>query len=338
MNGYTGNGLSPKKRKVRKKGNLMRSLAFRKIRSAIGLLQENPRGLIVAIGQYGLLNWIPDRIYLKLVYKAEVGSKLDLKHPRSFSEKMQFLKLTDHNDRYIQLVDKYQAHEYIAKKYGEDCVIPYLGVYDSVGDIEWDKLPQRFVIKCTHGSGCNILCKDKKLLNQEMTILQLKAWMKKNWYYFGREWPYLKIKPRIVIEKFEEDTKNKGDLTDYKFYCFEGKPNYCQVIGNRKVIDEKTTYTIDFYDMKWNHMEFSGLCAPGHSYPAATQKHEKPTTFDKMVKIAEDLANHTHFVRIDFYEINETLRFGEFTLYPLSGFGVFSPDKWNIKLGDLIRI
>lgn len=316
----------------------MNTLAFRKIKTAVGLILKNPSSLVVAIGQYGLLNWIPNRAYLKLVYKAEVGSKLDLKNPKTFSEKLQLLKLTDHKDQYIQLIDKYQAHAYIAEKYGTDYVIPYLGVYDAPEDIEWEKLPERFVIKCTHGSGCNILCTNKEQLDKKMAVLQLKAWMKKNWYFFGREWPYLKIKPRIVIEQFEEDAKNKSDLTDYKFYCFEGKPQYCQVIGNRQVLDGKSTYTIDFFDMKWNHMDFSGLCAPGHSYPASAHKHERPFTFDQMVKMAEKLANQTHFVRIDFYEINGVLKFGEFTLYPLSGFGVFSPEEWNIKLGDMIQI
>ena len=316
----------------------MNTLVFGKIKTAVGLVLKKPSALVVAISQYGLFNWIPNQIYLKLVYRAEVGNKLSLKNPKTFSEKLQLLKLTDHKERYIQLVDKFQAHEYIAEKYGADCVIPYLGVYNAPEDIEWEKLPERFVIKCTHGSGCNILCTDKNQLDKEKAVLQLKAWMKKNWYAFGREWPYLKIKPRIVIEQFEEDAKNKGDLTDYKFYCFEGKPQYCQVIGNRQVVDGKSAYTIDFFDMMWNHMPFTGLCAPGHNYPASACRHERPINFDQMVKMAEELADQTHFVRVDFYEINGTLKFGEFTLYPLSGFGVFSPEEWNIKLGDMITV
>lgn len=314
------------------------NVILQKLKTGITLIFKQPQALVIALGQYGLFNFLPDDAMLRLVYRAEMHNKLDLKAPILFSEKLQWLKLYDRNARYTQMVDKYSVRKVIAEKYGDENLIPLIGVYEKVDDIAWEALPERFVMKCTHGSGCNIVCKDKKTLCEKSTREQLKIWIRKNWFYFGREWPYREVTPRIIIEQYMTDSVKENDLTDYKFYCFEGKPLYCQVIGDRHIQGEKTVYSIDFYDRDWQHMPFTGMNPPGHPYPHAQLSRSKPKSYEKMIDIAQDLAQGTHFVRIDFYEIEGKPKFGEFTLYPLSGLGELEPREWNQKLGDLIQL
>lgn len=322
----------------------------RKIITAIKIIIKNPKKLILPAGQNGLLNFLSDTTYLKLVYCTETGCKLNLKNPLTFSEKLQWLKIYDHNPNYVVMVDKYAVRKYIDHKFKENLMIPLIGVYECVDDIPWDTLPKSFVLKCTHGSGCNILCEDKSSLNIKDASRMLQKWMKKNYYPGGREWPYKDVKPRIIAEKYmtnltdyeditneikdKEDVLFKGlDLTDYKVYCFDGTPKYCQVIANRRTVE-----TIDFYDMDWNHMVFTGLHTIGTPFIHAKSAAKKPQNFNKMISCSKELSKDIAFVRIDFYEISGKLYFGEFTLYPKSGFGVFEPDEWNLILGELIEL
>lgn len=307
-----------------------------KVKTGFRLLFRQPSALVIALGQYGLFNILSDKTMLKLVYRAEMKRKLNLDVPTSFSEKLQWLKLYDRQPRYTQMVDKYAVRDVISQKFGEELLIPLIGKYDRAEDIDWESLPERFVIKCTHGSGCNIVCQRKSDINRDDALKQLKTWMKKNWFSFGREWPYKAVKPRIIIEEYMTDGLQGKDLTDYKFYCFEGKPTYCQVIGGRHKDGDKTLYYIDFFDQAWKIMPFSGMNTPGHPYPHSPITRSKPVSYEKMYKMASKLAEDTHFVRVDFYEIDGKPKFGEFTLYPLSGFGEFETEEWNLKLGKLI--
>lgn len=297
---------------------------FRKIINNL----KNPRRIILTLGIRGFLSWLSDRQYLKLSYRILTGKRLNLKKPILFSEKIQWLKLYDRRKEYIQFVDKYVVRKYISETLGEEYLIPLINVYDSVNDINWDELPEKFVIKCTHGSGSNIVCTDKEILNKEKAKKNLKNWMRLNWYWFGREWPYKNIKPRIIIEEFLP-TKNNELPADYKFYCFNGEPLYCQVIRGRG-----NNETIDFFDTEWNKMPFNGM----RNLPMSNDNIEKPEHYSTMLELSKTLSKGIPFIRVDFYYVNKKIYFGELTLYPTSGYGEFKPKEWNEKLGNLMKI
>ena len=278
---------------------------------------------------------LPDDVYLKWIFPARVGYPLDLKTPKTFNEKLQWLKLHDRKPEYTKMVDKVEAKKYVASIIGDEYIIPTIAVYDSVEDIDFDALPQQFVLKCSHDSGGIVICRDKNKLDKKAAIAKLRKGLKQNFYWQNREWPYKNVKPRIIAEQYMEDTwKPNASLVDYKFYCFGGEPTYCQVIQDRD-----TTETIDFFDMDWQHQDFVGLNpAAGPAAGPAALCPQKPKNFDVMKKIAGDLSKEKPFSRIDLYEINDHTFFGEITFFPLSGFGVFSPEQYNEILGKLITM
>lgn len=241
-----------------------------------------------------------------------MNKKLDLKNPVTLNEKIQWLKLYDRNPQYTVLVDKYAVRDYIANTLGEKYLIPLIDVYNAVDDIEWDKLPNRFVLKCTHGSHCNIVCSDKSKLDIKQAKRNLKFWMKQNWYFLGREWPYKNVTPRIVAEEYITDEPNKDTLTDYKFYCFNGEAEVVLLCFDRET-DKPKFY---FFDKNWNLKRYN---LQGKNAPEGFTI-DKPEKIDEMFEIAEKLSERFKFVRIDLYCSNGNIYFGEFTLYPASGF------------------
>jgi hypothetical protein len=272
-----------------------------------------------------------DSLYLKLLYYFQTGKKLHLKHPKTFNEKLQWLKLYDHKPEYTTMVDKYAVKEYVSNIIGEEHIIPSLGVWNRPEDITWDELPRQFVLKTTHGGGGKgvIICKDKLTFDKEKAIDNLKMAMRRNLYHRFREWPYKNVPKRIIAEKFMEEHDNPtDDLIDYKFYCFSGEPTYCQVIKDRRKKE-----TIDFFDMEWKHQDFIGL---NSNAVYAEVLPKKPTRFDDMKSIAKSLSKAIPFSRIDLYEINGIVYFSEITFYPRSGFGRFSPQRYDQILGDKI--
>ncbi len=273
-----------------------------------------------------------DKNYLKLLYYLKFCKPLNLYNPTSFTEKIQWLKLNDHNDQYTKLVDKITAKEYAVEKIGPQYVIPTLGSWDSIDTIDISDLPDRFVLKTNHGGGgCGIaICKDKQSFDWKKAKKKLTKSLRSNVYDGLVEWPYKNIKPRVFAEQYMTDSHQEGDLTDYKFFCFNGRPVYCQVIKNRS-----SKETIDFYDMSWRHMPFIGLNPS--AMPSATLI-PKPSELEEMITIAEKLSNNIPFARIDLYDINNRVYFGEITFYPASGFGFFYPEEWNEVLGSLIDI
>lgn len=280
-----------------------------------------------------LRRWLSDKAYLKIQYRCLCGKPLNLKNPQTFNEKLQWLKVYDHNPEYSKMVDKYEAKKYVASIIGEEYIIPTLGVWDSIDDIDWDSLPDQFVLKCTHDSGGLVVCRDKYKFDKTAAIKKLKASFSRDFYYSSREWPYKNVKPRVIAEKYMEDTPLNPavtDLTDYKFFCFDGDPKFCQVIRDRH-----TKETIDFYDMDWNHQEFVGLnpVASNGLTPVARPKH-----LDVMTEICKKLSKGIPFSRIDLYVINDKEYFGEVTFYPYGGMGVFTPNDWNTRIGDLINL
>ena len=287
------------------------------------------RGILSLIQKVGIKNLIPDKLYLQLKYKRDYGSYISWNNPQRFDEKMQWLKLYYRKPIMVKLVDKYEVKKYVEKKIGAEYIIPTLNIYNTFDEIDFSKLPDQFVLKCTHDSGGNVICKNKKLLDQKIARTKIECSLKKNFYYLMREWPYKHVRPRILAEEFITDAVHQ-DLIDYKFYCFNGIPKYCQIITNRS-----TNEAIDFFDENWIHQDFVGLNPTCKNNPDCSNM-SKPMNYDKMLDMARTLAMDFPFVRIDFYNVNGKIYFGEITFFPAGGFGVFTPNEWNYKLGEMI--
>ncbi len=274
-----------------------------------------------------LLWFLPDKFYLKLYYRLIFKRKLDLNNPITYNEKLQWLKLYDRKEEYVKLVDKYEVREYIKEKIGEEYLVPIYGVWDKFDDIDFDKLPNKFVLKCTHDSGGVVICKDKNNFDFKGAKEKIVSCLKKNYFYIGREWPYKKVKPRIIAEKYLESVD--GDIRDYKFMCFNQKVKCSFVCSGRN--DEKGL-AVDFFDLNWNKMDLK------RKYRNSDTSIEKPKNYDKMIELAEILSINIPFVRVDFYEINNRIFFGELTLYPGCGFEKFTPETWDYKFGEWLKI
>ena len=276
--------------------------------------------------------FIPDKLFLKIEFRNRLGYSLNLDNPQAFSEKIQWLKLYNRKPEYTIMVDKVKAKEYVARIIGDKYIIPNIGVWSDPDDIEFDKLPERFVLKCNHNSGTGMyICKDKSLINVESVKAELRKGLKENYFIMNREWPYKNVPRRIFAEQFVDPTPGSTDLTDYKWYCFNGEPKYCQVIQNRS-----SNETIDFFDTEWKHQDFIGL-NPDASGPSSNFP-KQPNNLELHISIAKKLSKNMPFARIDLYESGEKTYFGEITLFPQSGFGMFKPEKYNKILGDMITL
>ena len=258
-----------------------------------------------------------------------MGKKLDLENPQTFNEKLQWLKLYDRKGEYTKMVDKYEVRKYIAEKIGEEYLIPLLGVWDKFDDIDFDKLPNQFVLKCTHDSGGLVICKDKSKLDIDAARKKINKCLKRDFFKLTREWPYKNVKPRIIAEKFMAD-KSGGEIKDYKIHNFNGKPQFILVCDGRF---SKEGITEDFYDTAWNHMSIKRP-----NVPNKIKQHDKPLALEKMLELSAVLAKDIPFVRTDFYEIDGNIYFGEITFFPASGLKRFEPNNWDYDLGKKIII
>jgi hypothetical protein len=283
--------------------------------------------MIYAMGRIMPKSVQADFVYLKLLYKYRMGRKLDLQTPKTYNEKLQWLKLYDRNPQYIKLVDKYEVRKYIADKIGKEYLIPLLGVWNKFEDIEFDKLPEQFVLKCTHDSGSTIVCKDKNSLDIIQARKKINHCLRKNFYYNEREWPYKNIKPRIIAEKYMVD-ESGVELKDYKFFCFNGQPKALHVIYDREI-----RANADFFDIQFNKLPVK------RSFYEESNRHLiKPAGFDKMIEISEILSKGFRHIRVDLYNISGKIYFGELTFYPCSGFKKFIPEHYDIKFGDWLKL
>ena len=299
---------------------------------ALRVYAKHPRIFFSSIlREYGF--WISDKWYLQMMYYLQVGEKLHLKKPKTFCEKIQWLKLYDRRPEYSMMVDKYAVKYYVGSIIGEEYIIPTYGVWDKPDDIDFDNLPRQFVLKTTHGGGGSgvIICKEKALMKREEILRKLSTALNNDIYKYLREWPYRDVPRRIIAEKYIENTSDRSeDITDYKFYCFNGVHTFCQVIKDRQ-----SKETIDFFDMEWRHQVFYGLnpfARPAEAEPV------KPTHFTKMKEIARQLSVGLIFSRIDLYDTKDRPLFGEISFFPASGLGSFTPSQYNHILGEMIKL
>ncbi|WP_218669540.1 ATP-grasp fold amidoligase family protein [Marinococcus halophilus] len=264
-----------------------------------------------------------DKIYLKIKYRQVTGNNLNLKNPKTFNEKIQWLKLYARKNEQISRVDKYKVRAYISETIGSQYLVPLIGVFDNVEDIDWDSFPNKFVLKCTHGSGSNIVCTNKSELNIKETKKKLKKWMKSNWYWYGREWPYKSLKPKIICEEYLGE-----NIVDYKFMCFHGEPKLIQIHQNRGMNNQ----TLDFYNERWEKTNIS------RETPTDKKEIAKPDNFEEMLSIAKKLSQNEIHVRIDLYEVKGKIYFGEITYFTTSGFAVFGKREYDELLGEWIKL
>ncbi|WP_167699229.1 ATP-grasp fold amidoligase family protein [Faecalicoccus pleomorphus] len=269
--------------------------------------------------------FLSDKQYIQLKFYDAFGRFMDFNEPRTFNEKLQWLKVYDHNSQYTTMVDKYAVKKYIAKKIGSEYIIPTLGAWDRFDDIDFEALPNQFVLKCTHDSGGLVICKDKAKLDIKQARKKIETSLSNNFYYMGREWPYKNVPHKIIVEQYMAD-----NLRDYKLFCFNDVPRMTLVCSERFTKDGLKE---DFYDEAWNHLNVQRAMHGNAVFPI-----ERPKQYELMKKLAAKLSEKMPFARIDFYEINEKIYFGEITFYPASGFEGFIPEAWDLKLGDWIKL
>lgn len=277
----------------------------------------------------GLYRKMDDKEFLENAYFCKFGKQLDLVNPETFNEKLQWLKLNDHNPLYTVMVDKVLARQYVAEKIGEQHLIPLIGVWESPEDIDFSLLPDQFAMKCNHNSGLGMcICSDKSKINIEKVKNALKRGLKQDYYQLWREWPYMNVPPKIIAEQYiESDT---GGLTDYKVHCFNGEPKLILVCKDRF---SETGLTEDFFSPEWVHLD---IRRPLH--PNAVNHIEKPEELQEMLSLAKTLSESIPFLRVDFYIVEHHIYFSELTFFPASGFEKFVPEKWDRILGEWLSL
>ena len=273
-----------------------------------------------------------DEDYVKKMFKLKMGYELDLDNPVTYNEKLQWLKLNYHNPECVTMVDKYLSKQYVSDKIGDQYVVPLYGVWDSFDEIDFDTLPKKCVLKTTHDCGGVVVCKDKNNFDKAKAKEFLDKHLKNEYFYHCREWPYKQVKPRIIAEKFMKDSKEQTEegLTDYKFFCFDGEPKAMFIATDRAKSDTETKF--DFFDMEFNHLPFTN----GHSNSNVEIK--KPEKFELMIELSRKLSEGFPHVRVDFYESEGNIYFGELTFFHWGGFVPFDPPEWDEIFGSWIKL
>ena len=290
---------------------------------------KKPSLLFMTLGHRELFNWMDDERYIRRVFKITMGKDLNLEDPKTYSEKLQWMKLYDRNPLYTSLVDKHEVKSLIAAKIGPEFIIPTLGVWDDFDEIDFEKLPDRFVLKCTHDSGGLVICKDKGSLNVDKIKKKINKCLKHSYFWGDREWPYKNIRPRIIAEQYMEDSQTK-ELRDYKFFCFNGVVKALFIATDRYKGEHETKF--DFFDENYNHLPFTN----GH--PNADVIPQKPKCFEEMKRIAAVLSEGIPQVRVDLYEVDGKVYFGEMTFFHWSGHMPFEPEEWDYIFGSWIDL
>lgn len=289
--------------------------------------QQICRGILWGARMLHIDGFIPDKLYLQMLYRRVFNKKLDLKNPKGYNEKLFWMKLYDHRPEYTTMVDKYAVKKYVADIIGAEYIIPTIGVWNKPEDIEWDKLPNQFVLKCTHDSGGLVICRDKEKLDIQSAMKKLRKSLKTNYYKAGREWPYKNVPRRIIAEKYMED-KSVGELPDYKFFCFDGVVKALFIGTERGTGDVK----FDYYDADFNHLDLVQI------HPMSGKDLSKPQHFEKMKELASELSKGLPQVRVDFYNINGNIYFGELTFFHHGAVIPFHPESWDYTFGSWINL
>lgn len=268
-----------------------------------------------------------DALYIKVEYFLCRKKILHLKNPVRFNEKLQWLKLNCKKEEYSNLVDKYEVKKIVASKAGEQYIIPILGVWNNFDDIDFEKLPNQFVLKCTHDSGGLVICTDKKKLDIKKIRKKINKSLKCRYFYEHREYPYKAVPPRIIAEKYMVD-ETGCQLKDYKVFCFNGEPKFIEVDYDRYI-----AHKLNVYDLEWNFVDFY------MTSPNDLNVHiERPQCLDEMIRLAKELSKDDIFVRVDFYSVNEKLYFGELTYHPGAGLIDFHPDEYDCIIGEWLKL
>ena len=284
--------------------------------------------MTIILAQRGFYNKMPDKKFLELQHKNVFGYKPDWKNPVTYSEKLQWLKLYDRKPEYVKLVDKYTVKKYVASIIGSEYIIPTLGVWKSFEDIDFKKLPNQFVLKCTHDSGGNVICTDKSKFDIKAARKKINTCLARNYYIQSREWPYKNVKRRIIAEKYMVD-ESGYELKDYKFFCFNGEPKAVMCIKDRTDKNKSTKY--NFYDENFKHLPLNGK-------DNSEILIKRPPSLEQMKEYAKLLSKGFPHIRVDFYDINGKLYFGELTFFHHGGFETFEPPYWNKILGSWIKL
>lgn len=301
---------------------------MKKVEQFFKLLTDKKYRFSVMTG-IGFYDHYSDRRYLEKRYKIIIGRKLNLSNPQTYTEKLQWLKLYDRKEKYTILQDKLLVRDYVKETIGEEYLIPLLGAWDKGEDIDFDSLPEQFVLKCNHDCASVIICRDKSKLNQVNTIKKLNTCLKNDYWKYGREWAYKDIPRKIIAEEYKQDGNNKT-LTDYKLFCFDGKAKMVLAASGEAHTDERRT---DYYDL-----DFNPLPIIRGNIANSNIKHQKPIGFEKVVQLAEKLSQGIPFIRVDFYIIDGHPYFGEIAFYPSSGFAEFKPEEWEQRIGEWIKL
>lgn len=287
---------------------------------------KNPRKAFLALMPSSYFHKWQDEKYLRLCYQARTGKKLNLTDPKTFNEKLQWIKLHNRKPEYTMMVDKYAVREYIGQTVGAQYLIPLLGVWDDPDEIDFNALPEQFVLKCNHNSGLGMcICKDKSKLDVEKVKQELRQGLAQDYYLHGREWPYKNVKRRIVAETYMDD--GTGELRDYKVMCFDGEPKLIQFHSGRFEVHKQ-----DFYDTQWNKLEITQGC------PLSETVLDRPVFLEEMLELSRKLAAGIPHVRVDWYYVQGQLYFGELTFFDASGFDEFEPAQWNEIVGSWITL
>ena len=301
---------------------------IKKLIKSGALFISNPQYRIKIYDWLKMYKNLPDKEYLSKMYYCCFGKKIDLDDPKTFNEKIQWLKLNDRRSEYTSLVDKYEMKNIISKQLGKEFIVPTYGVWNNFDEIDFSLLPNQFVLKTTHDSGGVVICKDKHTFDLKEAKKILNHSLKNNYYEYRREWPYKNVKPRIIAEMLLCNADQEID--DYKVHCFNGEPQMTLVCSDRH---SQSGLKEDFYDNNWNHLN---LKRPGVSNSKRT--HKKPDRFEEMLSISKKLSKNYPFLRVDFYVIENRIYIGELTLYPASGFDGFEPEEWDMVLGEWIDL
>lgn len=287
---------------------------------------QHPVKLLTRMGSQSFLKKMSDEKYLKMIFKDKTGYPLNLENPKTFNEKLQWLKIYNRNPIYTMMVDKYEAKKYVSNIIGEEYIIPTLGVWDSFDDIDFDVLPNRFVLKCTHDSGGLVICHNKNELNKEYAREKIEKCLQRNYYWSNREWPYKNVKPRIIAEEFLEDM---DELVEYKMFCFNGEVKMILVCKGQAHGEGRTN---DYCDMSLHRLPFTSL------YPNSKGELSVPKELSELLDVAKKLSVGIPQIRVDTYLADGKIYFGELTFFHNSGMAKFDPPEWDEKLGEWIKL